>query len=68
MATLIMTLASDIMVSRASASRSALKPIIATAMLSTVMQKIPYFTRETTYSNRKFDIIDPNRWLITTYF
>ena len=24
-------------------------------------QKIAYFTRKTTYSNRKFDIIDPNK-------
>ena len=26
--------------------------------------KIAYFMRKTTYSNRKFDIIDGNKWLI----
>ena len=31
-------------------------------------QKITYFTRKTTYSNRKFDIIDPNKWLILYLF
>ena len=27
-----------------------------------------YFTRKTTYSDRKFNIIDPNKWLINTNF
>ena len=30
----------------------------------TLGSKIAYFTRKTTYSNRKFDIIDGNKWLI----
>ena len=28
------------------------------------MQEIAYFSGKTTYSNRKYDIIDPNKWLI----
>ena len=28
------------------------------------VQKILYFTTKTTYSNRRFDLIDPNKWLI----
>ena len=27
-------------------------------------KQITYFTRKTTYSNREFDIIDFNKWLI----
>ena len=27
-------------------------------------KKIKYFSRITTYSNRKFDIIDPSKWII----
>ena len=31
-------------------------------------QKITYFSRRTTYSNRKIDIIDNNKWLIQYHF
>ena len=30
--------------------------------------KIAYFIRKTTYSNRKFDIIDPNKYLFLYVF
>ena len=34
------------------------------SMLPEAMEKTTYFIRKTTYSNRKFDIIDGNKWLI----
>ena len=38
--------------------------LLAAPAVRVCLQRIAYFLRKTTYSNRKFDIIDGNKWLI----